>query len=131
MGMEGITVKTMDALTDDPDSHESYDVVIADLPCSGLGVLSKKPELRYRVAEADIEELAGLQRRILDVVSAYVRPGGRLIFSTCTVDRRENDDNTRVFLKGHPGFTLTKEKQIFPKAGQWDGFYVALMDRNG
>ncbi len=125
-----VTVKKWDATVDDPDSHDRYDVVLADLPCSGLGILAKKPEIRYRLKKDDIDALAELQAQILDTVRKYVRPGGRLVFSTCTVNRRENDSNTEHFLAKHEDYRMETKKQIFPGAGECDGFFVTVMRRD-
>ena len=130
MHMGNVTVKKWDATIDDPDCHGKYDVVIADLPCSGLGVMAKKPDIRYRLKKEDIASLAGIQRKILDVVSSYVKKGGKLVFSTCTLSRAENEDNVDYFLKGHGEFKLEEEKQIIPEAGGHDGFFVAVF-KNG
>ena len=126
---ECITAKKWDATADDTTSHQKYDVVIADLPCSGLGILAKKPEIRYRLKKEDIASLASIQKNILSVVCEYVRPGGRLIFSTCTINMTENDDNLNGFISSHPGFTSVEKKQIMPEAGVCDGFFVAVIKR--
>ena len=126
---EQVTAGVWDATEDDPQSHDSFDVVIADLPCSGLGILAKKPEIRYRLKKSDISDLAAIQERILSVVCGYVKPGGRLVFSTCTINKRENDDNADAFLSKHPEFKLLEKKQIMPEAGGHDGFFVTVMKR--
>ncbi len=125
-----VVVKKQDALLDDPSSHEKYDVVIADLPCSGLGILAKKPEIRYRLSPGDIASLAAMQQQMLDTVCAYVRPGGTLVFSTCTIDRAENDDNVSAFLEKHKEYKLEEKKQLLPMAGECDGFFVTVMKRD-
>lgn len=105
------------------------DGVIADLPCSGLGVMGRKPEIRYRITERQQEELAKLQRQILSNACQYVKPGGTLIYSTCTVSKMENEENTAWFLENHWEFSLAEERQIFPGEGLGDGFYLAKMIR--
>lgn len=105
------------------------DGVIADLPCSGLGVMGRKPEIRYRITERQQEELAKLQRQILSNACQYVKPGGTLIYSTCTVSKMENEENTAWFLENHREFSLAEERQIFPGEGLGDGFYLAKMIR--
>lgn len=70
-----------------------------------------------------------LQRSILAVVHAYVKPGGRLLYSTCTIHKGENEENTRWFLAEHPEFVLMKEQQMFPGKDQGDGFYIAMFER--
>ena len=90
-GMENIRAVRWDATVPDEESVEKADIVIADLPCSGLGVLGRKSDLKYRMTREDERELAALQRRILSQVWRYVKPGGRLVYSTCTINREENE----------------------------------------
>ena len=126
-----VSAKVWDATVLDEDLVGKMDRVIADLPCSGLGVLSGKPEIKYRVTPEDTDSLAALQRQMLDVVCKYVKVGGRMAFSTCTINRGENEDNTAWFLEGHPEFTLVSQQQLLPKAGLMDGFYIAILERKG
>ncbi len=125
---KNIRAEVWDALKPDEKMREQADVVIADLPCSGLGVLKRKPEIKYRLEKEDITALSDLQRRILNVVAAYVKCGGRLVFSTCTLTEEENDGNTEAFLKAHPDFSLVSKETILPDA-TCDGFYIAVMRR--
>ena len=129
MGTENIKALQMDATILDEGSIQRADVVLADLPCSGLGVLGKKRDLKYRISREQQKELVSLQRLILDTVCRYVKPGGTLLYSTCTVHKEENEENTRWFLAGHP-FVLKKEVQMLPGMGLWDGFYIAKMERS-
>ncbi len=128
-GMENIRAVQMDARVLDADSVGKADLVIADLPCSGLGVLRKKTDIRYRMTEEKEKSLSALQREILSVVCQYVKTGGTLLYSTCTIDRMENEENTAWFLEQNPVFTLTMERQIFPDEGEGDGFYIAKFVR--
>ena len=128
-GMRNIRVVCQDARVWDADSSDAADVGIADLPCSGLGTLRKKPEIRYRMTEDTIEGLVRLQREILEVSCRYVKPGGTLVFSTCTIDGEENEENTRWFLECHTGFSLAFQRQFFPDEGEFDGFYIAKFIR--
>lgn len=128
-GLSNIRTKVWDARQFDEGAKDQYDVVVCDLPCSGLGVLGKKPEIKYRVVEEDIEALAQLQREILSNAKAYAKRGGRLIFSTCTLNKTENDENTRWFLDSFPEYRLLSQNQIFPKQNQGDGFYIAVFEK--
>lgn len=128
-GYENIEAETFDATVEDKASIEKADVVIADLPCSGLGAMGRKGDIKYRVKEADIEKIAVLQKNILSTVWRYVRPGGRLVFSTCTLTEEENEENTRWFLKNFP-FIKEKEKTLFPGIDETDGFYMVSFLRN-
>lgn len=128
-GLSNITAVRRDAAEPDEDSVGKADIVIADLPCSGLGVLGRKPDLKYRMTPGQQEELVKLQRRILGTVCAYVKPGGKLIYSTCTINRAENEENAAWFAAGHPEFTLLREEQMLPGRPYGDGFYIALFRR--
>ena len=85
----------------DPEILGKADIVIADLPCSGLGVLGKKYDIKYKMTEKQQDDLVKLQRNILHVVSEYVKPGGILIYSTCTINHKENIGNMEWFLDNH------------------------------
>lgn len=128
-GLANIRAVKWDATLPDPEKEEAMDIVLADLPCSGLGVLGKKPDLRYKMTPEKEEELARLQQKILSVVQAYVKPGGTLVYSTCTIHRTENEENTRWFLENHPKFRLRKERQLLPGVDRGDGFYIAVMEK--
>ncbi len=104
------------------------DVVIADLPCSGLGVIGRKGDIKYRVTTQSLAEVARLQREILSVVQAYVKPGGILVYSTCTVNRGENEENKEWFLSNYP-FEEEKERLMLPGKDGSDGFYMVRMRR--
>ena len=89
-------------------------MLIADLSCSGLGVLGKKTDLKYRMSREQQEELAALQKKILSVVQAYVKPGGTLVYSTCTISEAENEENVRWFLEHFP-YEAVPLEECFPK----------------
>lgn len=118
----------MDATVLDEGSIEKADVVMADLPCSGLGVLNKKNDLKYRMSEEQQEELVKLQRSILSTVWQYVKPGGTLIYSTCTVHKEENEGNAAWFAKNYP-FELKEQVQMLPGVDPWDGFFISRFER--
>ena len=130
MGFENIRAVQQDATCFDADSEEKADVLIADLPCSGLGVLAKKTDLKYKMNPETETEVAALQREILDTVCRYVKPEGTLMYSTCTISRTENEENAGWFAEKHPEFDLEWEKQIFP-SDITDGFYIAKFIRRG
>lgn len=128
MGVRNMKVVRMDATVFDPGSLEKADVLLADLPCSGLGVLGKKRDLKYRMSLKQQKELEELQRTILSTVWQYVKPGGTLVYSTCTVHREENEGNVEWFLNNYP-FSLKDQIQMLPGVDPWDGFYIAKMER--
>ena len=141
MGLGSVQPRQWDALVWEKD-RPLADGVLCDLPCSGYGVLRRKPEIRQHSRE-DGAALADLQRKLLEVNSRYVRPGGTLIYSTCTLSRQENQDNANWFLQTHPEFAplpLPKELEelglleghmltVFPHRGDGDGFFIARMRR--
>jgi 16S rRNA (cytosine967-C5)-methyltransferase len=99
LGFTNVETRVWDATVSDEELLRKADVVIADLPCSGLGVIGKKPDIKYKLTQNQHKELVELQRNILETVQAYVKEGGVLIFCTCTVDPEENRDNREWFLK--------------------------------
>ena len=87
--------------------------------------MRRKKDIRFHMTPEKITELAGLQREILAVVSQYVRPGGRMVYSTCTISRQENEENAMWFLKEHTDFKMLSSRQILPGPMEGDGFYIA------
>ncbi len=128
-GLTNIRAKKWDATALDEDSIEQADIVICDAPCSGLGVIGKKPDIKYHMSREQQLSLAKLQRQILDTVCQYVKKGGTLLYSTCTICKDENQDNVAWFLENHEDFTLVEERQLFPEAKTNDGFFYAKMIR--
>ena len=141
LGLTNITVRQQDATIFVPEWEEKMDVVIADVPCSGLGIIRKKPDIRYKDLE-QMKALPELQSRILNNQARYVRPGGILIYSTCTVLKRENEEVVEGFLKEHPDYFPEKLDLpgIFPKnetgmltliPGDYDtdGFFICRLGR--
>lgn len=118
-----------DATVLDEASVGKADVVIADLPCSGLGVMRKKTDIKYKMTLETEKELVVLQQKMLDTVCLYVKAGGTLLYSTCTMDKMENEDNVAWFLEHHPEFELVKMQQIFPKETYGDGFFLTKLQK--
>jgi 16S rRNA (cytosine967-C5)-methyltransferase len=105
-----------------------FDAAIVDAPCSNMGVLGKRPEARWRLTETDFVELPALQLRLLTRAAERVRSGGRVVYSTCSIDALENEGVVREFLKGASEWTL--ERQHHSVVGQpGDGGFVALLRR--
>ena len=102
-------------------------MLVCDLPCSGLGVMAKKTDIRYKMTREKAQELALLQRQILNVVHDYVKPGGTLLYSTCTIRKPENEENVEWFLSGHPEFSLEMMRQMYPGEVGNDGFFLAKL----
>lgn len=133
---------------DEQFEKESFDKILVDAPCSGLGVMRRKPDLKYTKSEADVNKLAKLQYTILEHVAPLLKGNGRLIYSTCTVDREENEHVVEQFLQTHPEFerdeTLANrlpdrvkpfikngQLQILPHYFGTDGFYIAALRKKG
>ena len=127
--VKNMTAAVMDATVLDEESKEKADIVIADLPCSGLGILRKKTDIKYKMTPEKEKELVALQRKMLDVVCRYVKPGGTLIYSTCTIHRGENEENATWFVDKHPEFVLEKMEQMFPGKAYGDGFFLSRFVR--
>ena len=145
-GLSNVEAVQQDALTFDETSVGKADIVLADLPCSGLGVLAKKTDLKYKATKEGADSLAKLQREMLKNVQAYVKDEGKLVYSTCTINPAENMDNVHWFLNEYPEFELidihgllceelqkdVKENgciQLLPGVHQSDGFFLACMKK--
>ena len=129
-GITNVSAVKQDATEADAASLEKADIVIADLPCSGLGVLGKKTDLKYKMTEAIQRELVALQRSILSNVQSFVKPGGTLVYSTCTIHKGENEENVAWFLEQFPNFALEGEaRQLLPGVDASDGFFIAKFKR--
>ena len=125
LGIPNIHPQVWDGTKTDPDMIGKADVILADLPCSGLGVFNRKPDIKYRVNEKDLQELQNLQREILTASLPYLKDGGLLVYSTCTVNPGENQENRDWILREAPHLSLIEDRQVFASARQ-DGFYVAV-----
>lgn len=145
-GLSNVEAVQQDALIFDESSVGKADIVLADLPCSGLGVLAKKTDLKYKATKEGADSLAKLQREMLKNVQAYVKDEGKLVYSTCTINPAENMDNVHWFLNQYPEFELidihgslceelqkdVKENgciQLLPGVHQSDGFFLACMKK--
>lgn len=141
LGLTSITPMTQNGKADREDWHEGFDIVLADVPCSGLGIIRKKPDIRYK-EQKSLENLPAVQMAILENVSRYVRPGGVLLYATCTVLERENQAIAREFLSRHAEFTseaLTLPDPVgllpngmdtlWPHRHGTDGFFFAKLRR--
>jgi len=141
LGLDCIQAKTLDAKACKEEFLCSFDRVIADVPCSGLGIIRKKPDIRYKDPKP-LEQLPKVQRDILDNVASYVKPGGLLLYATCTLLERENEAVVREFIDRRKDFTLEKIQlpepigtveegmlTLWPHIHQTDGFFMALLRR--
>ena len=141
LGITNLTARCLDATTHISEWEERMDAVIADVPCSGLGIIRKKPDIRYKNLQ-EMANLPALQLQILENVATYVRPGGVLLYSTCTLVRAENEGVVEAFLQKHPQFILenlplpenfpaneTGMLALIPGQYDTDGFFIAKLRR--
>lgn len=144
-GFSNMRTCVWDATVLDPDMEGKADIVLADLPCSGLGIIGKKPDIKMRLQEEELHELAALQRKILSVVSRYVKPGGVLVYSTCTINPEENEGNALWIEENLPfkrkeiasvlpealkNDCVDNRIQLLPGIHPCDGFFIAAFVRN-
>ena len=142
LGLENVSVFLQDATQVHPGWEEAMDVVIADVPCSGYGIIRKKPDIRFKDPDSMLE-LPRLQMQILERQASYVRPGGVLLYSTCTLVWEENEGLVKAFLKNHPEYSLealelpeefpentTGMLALLPGEHHTDGFFIARLRRN-
>lgn len=140
LGIDIIETQAHDGRDPIPELFDRADRVLCDVPCSGFGVLSKKPELRYKDPAAS-QALPNIQRDILENACHYVKRGGVLVYSTCTIFPEENEENVRSFLDAHPEFSLTPFSvgsfdcpegmvTLLPHLHATDGFFIARLRRN-
>ena len=124
------STQQLDASVPHSEFISCFDAVLLDVPCSGFGLFSDKPDLRYNKSLSDIVSLSETQSRILFSCCDYVKPGGKLVYSTCTISKRENENQIGHFLNSRPDYTLLEQKQFLPMVDGIDGFYYAVMKRS-
>jgi 16S rRNA (cytosine967-C5)-methyltransferase len=146
LGINIIEVDFSDAKLERPAFFEKADKVLVDAPCSGLGIIRRKPDIKWNRENDSLEDLVALQNRILKVSSKYVKPGGILVYSTCTINDKENIKVVQAFLEENPNFekeniadyfpeSLKKDTmqegyvQFFPNVDNIDGFFIFKMKR--
>lgn len=123
-----IETQIYDATWQDETLTEKIDVLIADLPCSGLGVMGRKSDIKHKTKKEDLSSLPEIQRKIIDSIIGYVKKGGVLMYSTCTMNPKENEEQVRYIIDKYP-FELEYEKQFLPGIDMTDGFYIARLRR--
>lgn len=140
-GIENLEVRAADSAVFQPGLEGAFHKVICDVPCSGMGILRKKADIRFKQA-GDVEGLPGLQKRILSCAGAYCKPGGTVVYSTCTVLPEENEQVVQAFLAENPAFSLAPLvlpglgeeprgwRTLYPHTDGTDGFFLACLRRN-
>ncbi|MBC7958881.1 MAG: 16S rRNA (cytosine(967)-C(5))-methyltransferase RsmB [Vallitaleaceae bacterium] len=145
LGVLNVELSLQDGSVLDDRQINRFDLVITDVPCSGLGIIQRKPDIKYNVSEDGLKSLIQLQRKILETSSEYVKAEGTLIYSTCTLNQKENEENVRWFLETHTNFeivplvydfpnqynTINNEGflQLLPIKETTDGFFIAKLRR--
>lgn len=131
LGILNIETQAWDATRVDSSLVEKADRVLVDAPCSGLGVVRRKPEIKYKELTAEIELLPKKQLAILSASSEYVKPNGTLVYSTCTINPEENEKVVNEFLKRYPWFRKEERTLLLPNVNGTDGFFICVMKRLG
>jgi 16S rRNA (cytosine967-C5)-methyltransferase len=146
LGINSIHEEVADSTVIKKEDYEAYDVVILDAPCSGLGIIRSKPDIKYHHNETDDRELISLQRKLFLSAARMVKKGGALIYSTCTLCKDENENQVAWFLENEKEFTevdlqkslpsipecdrlFCKHITLLPKKNGHDGFFVARLDK--
>lgn len=130
LGVENVVLELIDArLVRRQVKSESFDYCLADMPCSGLGVMGHKVDLKYNITYESIEEIIKLQSEILEASYDLVKKNGYLVVSTCTINKSENEEQIRKFIEKHPDMNIEYEKTILPFEYDTDGFYICKLKK--
>ena len=129
LGVSGVQPVALDAEAALPFAEETFDRVLVDAPCTGTGTLRHNPEIRWRLSPESFRELPAVQGRILEEAARCLRRGGRLVYSTCSVEREENEEVVAAFLQTHTDFKQTQATRTWPHRDDVDGFYVAALEK--
>lgn len=135
LGVKNIETRVNDARVLNKDFIDKFDYVLVDAPCSGTGLYRKKPDIKWNKDLEDIKSLAEIQLEILDKAKDYVKDGGELLYSTCSLSKIENEDVVNKFLENNKNFKIKKLRnrevlKLFPSTDGSDGFSISLMEKN-
>ncbi len=128
-GAQNIQTKVIDSTKVIKKMENTADRLLIDAPCSGLGVISRNPDSKWKLSLEFIENIRQEQEKILNDYSKIVKPGGAMVYATCSILPSENQEQVEKFLKNHPEFKLVREKQILPSQSGFDGFYMAYLEK--
>lgn len=128
LGLDNIVCGVNDALKYN-SAIPLADKILCDVVCSGYGIIRRKPEIRYKELDS-VKALPEIQLKILETASKYLKSGGTIVYSTCTLNKKENEAVTKAFLNDNKDFSITEEKTTFPSLEGGDGFYRAVMKKN-
>lgn len=131
-GVHNIDLKVLDSTKPIKKLYEKADRVLIDAPCSGLGVLRRNPDSKWKLKPEFIEEIKKVQKEVLQKYASMVKPGGKLVYATCSILPSENEKQIETFLKSEMGekFKLVKDQSILTHKSGYDGFYMALLEKN-
>ena len=130
MRQDWVAIQGLDARARPPSKDwTDWDAILLDAPCSNTGVLRRRPAARWRFSASSLADSCALQRELLDALAPRLRPGGRLVYSTCSLEAEENEEQVRSFLQRHAGFALDGEVRCLPQTDGCDGAYVARLKR--
>jgi 16S rRNA (cytosine967-C5)-methyltransferase len=125
--LKSIKSVVLDAAQQLPFENSVFDRILVDAPCSGTGTLRRNPEIRWRISETDIHQLAAEQKLFLKHAARVLKPGGQLVYSTCSVEPDENEEVIRNFQREHENFTLQNTRRLWPHREGTDGFFIASL----
>lgn len=140
LGVHNIKCFSADATQLPSEFENAFDAILLDAPCSGLGVLNRRADLRWKIRRGSLDEIEALQRSLLEAAVRYLKPEGTLVYSTCTLNKKENEYQIENFLKAHPDFEVvpfsclndlceTGMKTVYPFVDHSDGFFIAKIKR--
>lgn len=142
LGLKNVQLELKDGLKFYPEDEEKYDKILLDAPCSGLGILRRKPDIKWNLSEEGIKAIIQIQKSLIKNAFDYLKPGGILVYSTCTINRQENEEVVHDLIENNKSASLLSLKgidesillnkhfvQTFPKEGQWDGFFMSKIQK--
>ncbi|MDX1702427.1 MAG: hypothetical protein R3250_17495, partial [Melioribacteraceae bacterium] len=130
-GVHNVDIKVIDSTKPIKKLHRKVDRVLIDAPCSGLGVLRRSPDAKWKLQPEFIDNIKKVQQDILQQYSKMLKPGGKMVYATCSVLPSENQDQVNSFLASESGkdFIFVEDKKILSHQSGFDGFYMALLER--
>ena len=130
LGVTNVETRSWDATREESSMFQKADRVLVDAPCTGLGVVRRKPEIKYKEHTDEMDLLPKKQLAILTASSSYVKPGGTLVYSTCTINPNENEKVTDAFVKRNPSFKKVERTLLLPNVNGTDGFFICAMKKD-
>ena len=123
LGIDIIHAEVKDATIYEEAYHQYFDKILLDVPCLGIGVLKRKPDIKWKRKEEDIAEITGIQEKILGNCSKYLKSGGKMVYSTCSILKEENEEVVYKFVTNHSDFEIEESKQTYQNE-KADGFFI-------